>query len=318
MKKHIGLGLALLLACDTGPDNFGPEACSDLETKVLEVGEENTQLVCFEDPEGDLLELNAASSSDLVATAQMLGTLVSVTAVGAGEALITVSATDPDGETAESSFMVMVVAPAQPEILLKDDFETLVSSWQLEYMTDSGIEEGRLWMTNDNKDTIAAFWHDVGPAESPIVRARVENGTDDMWATVLIETTDARFKAMAFVLGADVSRMSEDPSVPRSNYLAMFWDTNGPLGDGWYLLGHGMTDAIPAAGASMEAEIEITDQEVFIRVAGREIARASVDDLLPHTIQRVGLGATWPEDTVPYTEARVYFDWVEVTATLIS
>ena len=54
----------------------------------------------FEDPDGDTLTYMAESSDTAVVTASMAGDMITVTAVGAGEATITLTATDPDGLSA--------------------------------------------------------------------------------------------------------------------------------------------------------------------------------------------------------------------------
>ena len=62
----------------------------------------------FTDPDGDALTYSAASSNTTVVSASMAGSVVSITAMTAGTALITVAATDPDGLSARTNFEVTV------------------------------------------------------------------------------------------------------------------------------------------------------------------------------------------------------------------
>ncbi len=68
----------------------------------------------FNDPDGDALQVEIASSDSLVATATASGTAVAVRAGVTGEATLTVTVIDPGGLSARQSFAVTVVnrAPA--------------------------------------------------------------------------------------------------------------------------------------------------------------------------------------------------------------
>ena len=60
----------------------------------------------FSDPNGDELTYTASSSDESVATVSVDGSMVTVTPVGAGTAIITVTARDPGGEAAIQEFTV--------------------------------------------------------------------------------------------------------------------------------------------------------------------------------------------------------------------
>ena len=62
----------------------------------------------FDDVDGDPLEFDASSSDTAVATAVVTEGVLTVAAVSPGTATITVTATDPDGETATQEFDVSV------------------------------------------------------------------------------------------------------------------------------------------------------------------------------------------------------------------
>ena len=305
---RIVLALMFLLLAGCGMDeDLAPEACSSPEPVTLEAGMSSEVTTCFADPEGERLTFSVMSSSDAVATAEISDKVVTVMGQTAGEATITVTALDPGGQSADIGFMVTVTAPNEPEMLLADSFAVLVSGWQASDVTESGIEDGRLWIATDDKSKIATFSHVVDPAESPIIRARVENNTDDFWPTLLIHS---KITIIAVVFGADIGRMSDDPTL-ESNWIGMFWDANT---EGWLLLDYGQHAAIGGAGTVMDIELEISETEIHVRVDNTTIARGDRPSVIPNTIQRVGIGGAWPDDKTATTASRVYFDWVEVIA----
>lgn len=62
----------------------------------------------FSDPDGDALSYEAASADGGVATVSISGSTVTATAVAKGTAVITATATDPEGLSAEQTFQVTV------------------------------------------------------------------------------------------------------------------------------------------------------------------------------------------------------------------
>lgn len=65
----------------------------------------------FTDPDGDTLTYAAASSDDMIVTADAEGDTVTIAATGKGKVTVTVTATDPDGLSAEQEISVLVGAP---------------------------------------------------------------------------------------------------------------------------------------------------------------------------------------------------------------
>ena len=84
---------------NTGGANQAPVAVDDLEPIVLEVGTTRAIDVAhfFSDPDGDMLTFTAFSQNDQVVTVAVAGSTVTVTAILAGSATVSVSATDPGG-----------------------------------------------------------------------------------------------------------------------------------------------------------------------------------------------------------------------------
>ena len=114
----LGIGLALLSACDGGesvtdpppPPNRPPAVVSAIEAVTVEVG--GTLVVDasghFVDPDGDALEYAASSSGPGVASASVTGAEVTVAGVSPGAAEVTVTARDPGALAASQSFTVTV------------------------------------------------------------------------------------------------------------------------------------------------------------------------------------------------------------------
>ena len=95
--------------------NRPPEAVGSIPAESITVGETERVFVrsYFSDPDGDRLEYEVASSNSGVATATVSGTVVSIMGVAAGNATVTVTASDPDGLTATQEIGVSVGAVNQ-------------------------------------------------------------------------------------------------------------------------------------------------------------------------------------------------------------
>ena len=100
-----------------GTRNRAPEAAETIGARTLQAGAsvEVDLSGAFDDPDGDDLTYEAASSDTTVATAAIDGDTLTVRGVGAGTARITVTATDPDDAEASQTFTVTVeAARAEP------------------------------------------------------------------------------------------------------------------------------------------------------------------------------------------------------------
>ena len=110
-----GQSVAGAFAATVQMGNQSPEAVGAIPPFELEVGDQHTVPVSglFTDPDGDALTYAAESSDTTVLTASMTGALVTITAVGAGQAVLTITATDPGGLSAEQTANVTVTKPNQ-------------------------------------------------------------------------------------------------------------------------------------------------------------------------------------------------------------
>ena len=126
----------------------------------------------FHDPEGGALAYTASSSDESVATAEVAGSMVTIGPEAMGDAIVTVTATDPDGQSQTAEIMVSVAAEGMmPPIYLG----TLDASIPV-LVNESSVIPGA--------DVVAAFDEEEGesltfavsvnPVDNSIVRAIIE------------------------------------------------------------------------------------------------------------------------------------------------
>ena len=129
---RLAFGISALVAVAAWAVGCGepqpPIATGSIPGLTVEVG--NTESVdlagFFSDADGDALSYTATSSNSGVATATVSGTTVQVTAVGAGDATMTVTASDPGGLSAVQTFSVTVPNRAPVAVGRIPDAETFV------------------------------------------------------------------------------------------------------------------------------------------------------------------------------------------------
>ena len=130
--------------------NRAPEVLADLPGVVLGVADPALRVEAaraFEDPDGDDLRFEVSSSAPRVASAAVdpAAGVLTVSPRRAGSARIAVTATDPDGLSASTSFPVRVAAPFTDPVLVPG--ETLVKAvhWtELRTRVDQLLEEAGL------------------------------------------------------------------------------------------------------------------------------------------------------------------------------
>ncbi len=105
------LGFGVTVEADGGGgSNRAPVVASEVSSQTLTVGDDASWELAdhFSDPDDDALEYGASSTDDGVATAELSGSVMTVTAVGQGTASVTATAMDPEGLVAALSFSVTV------------------------------------------------------------------------------------------------------------------------------------------------------------------------------------------------------------------
>ena len=121
-----GLSVEQSFAATVEQPNRAPEPVGEIAPVEIFRGEEFAQDVSdfFTDPDGDELTYAARSSDVSVATVGVAGDVMTVRAVGQGEAEVVVTATDPDGLSATQSARVSVENRA-PEVVEPIPSQTL-------------------------------------------------------------------------------------------------------------------------------------------------------------------------------------------------
>ena len=107
-----GLMAAQSLSVTVVTRNRGPEAVGSIPGETVAVGGTETVDASsyFRDPDGDALTYSAVTSAPGVAAVSVSGSVLTIAGVATGTATVTVTASDPYGLTAASSFDVTVVA----------------------------------------------------------------------------------------------------------------------------------------------------------------------------------------------------------------
>ena len=108
------------VAVDVTDANDAPRAVGTIPDQRLEAGGSAAAMELephFEDPDGDVLTYRAESSDVAVVTAAVAGAVLTVTPIGPGTAVVTVTAEDPDGLSAEQVVPVGVGFGGRPEVL---------------------------------------------------------------------------------------------------------------------------------------------------------------------------------------------------------
>ena len=118
------LGAAVWVVSCENP--LAPELCGTILDQTITVGGTAEVALCFHDPNGEALDLEAFSSSPDIATVQLRGSTVTITAVSPGTAVVTVVATDPTGLEARQTFRVMVPDRPPTAVGTIDDRELMV------------------------------------------------------------------------------------------------------------------------------------------------------------------------------------------------
>jgi hypothetical protein len=110
------------------PPNRAPEANGTIPPQTIEMGDTLALPIAkyFRDPDRDTLNYSTSSSADSVAKAALSADTLTITGVSSGTAVLTITARDPDGETATLGIPVTVrrqpplPAPFDIRVILED------------------------------------------------------------------------------------------------------------------------------------------------------------------------------------------------------
>ena len=100
------------------PEDFPPRVVETFEAQTLTAERERLTInfaTAFEDPESQTLKYSAESSDQAVVMAAMSGSVLTITPLAAGNATVSVKASDPGGNIATITISITVNAAAHPD-----------------------------------------------------------------------------------------------------------------------------------------------------------------------------------------------------------
>ena len=293
--------------------NRAPLAKGSIPVVSLASGEILTLEVApyFNDPDGGALGYQAASSNPRVALASVTGATMSVSAVAAGTATLTLTATDPGGLTASHAVAVTVVPG--PTLGFREDFDSSLEEWEVAEGA-TVVSDGVLALTNVAAGIAGRVNRRL---EAPInfweARARLgRTQTDSVIASVIFSTGHERYAAYALDVGSGVSVEGND-----TNYRFYVLDRTRrwPAENPWIVIegAFGVSDAVhDGAGEFTEINATLDDANLRVRASDTELFAVTLDAEHPTRLTSIGLWV-FPLDGA---EARTaLFDWVEVSGT---
>ena len=107
----VAVAVALAAACENPRP---PVSCGELPSLTVFAGDTATLEACFEDPNGDVVVIAAATSDPGIVVASATGNTIAVAGVSPGTASVTVTATDAGGLQADERFQAAV--PNRPPV----------------------------------------------------------------------------------------------------------------------------------------------------------------------------------------------------------
>ena len=139
--------------------NRAPFTVGAISARILTVGDSSIQIDVssnFQDPDGDSLTYSADSSNSSVATASTIGSIVTITPVGAGNATITVTASD-GSLTATQTFSVSVALATEetwmPDANLREKVRSRLELQSGEPITQQAVQE-LTWLNANNNQIV--------------------------------------------------------------------------------------------------------------------------------------------------------------------
>ena len=218
-----------------GGDNRPPVVLDEVAEQDLEVGDTVTVTATslFSDPDFDELTFSATSSDTAVVEAKVFGSDFEFDAVDEGNAMVTVTAADPEGLSASQEFGVAVVKeiPNRPPVLRYDDGDLIVFMYPGELID---FDPHRLFRDPDKDELFPS----VHSSDTAIVSARIlSNGHMRM---VSVYPGDA-----------DVTLTVRDPDgATAAQIFLMTVESNGPVAVGT------MPDLTLNVGESVDVDVE--------------------------------------------------------------
>ena len=316
----VGAGTATVTVTATDPDgltatqgaevtveaaNQAPEAVGAIPPVTMKAGQTATGDVSafFSDPDGDELTYTAESSNADVLTVGIEGSTLTLTAVAAGMATLTVRASDPDDLSATQSAEVTVAAG------FRDDFDTAASldNWA-PYRAELEVVDGILHVTPSDEWGTAHYILETPMTEwtlgASMARNEASGSLGLSWVTGHDRFTFWRLAISTFDDGDNWILVVYDSQLGSAVLFSGFSGGSDAIGEG----AKEFTD-VAVSYRNRELAIVAGDTDLIrFESTGLEFEGVPLHDLLANVTQ-VWLGAQY---------VTTLFDWVEIRGDEVS
>ena len=225
----------------------------------------------FSDPDNQELTYSATSSNRVVVSASLFGDSLVLNARREGTSVLTVTATDPGGESVSQESTITVSVPVD---IFRDDFETEASfdDWELGSNSDAVITQGRLQVYNVVAGLLG--WIETEVAAAPWeASASMGNATDSVFVGLVAVVDHSRFPAYLIQIGTDYETF--DDELGRTNYRFFIWDNEREVwvyADGWY----GTSPLVADVGLLTEVTLTAQGGDLTVHMGGQEVVRVDL------------------------------------------
>ena len=221
MRDVFRVMVALLVFAACGEGGEPPEVCQTHAEQSIKVGESVDLIMCFVDPNALSMTYSAASSDEMVVTADMNAEVLRIEAIGPGSATVTVTARNSEDQLADA--MVTVLVPNEPPVMAKRKLPPI-------------------YLRNGDNTTKTLSGYATDPDGSELTFTAVSADPSVMTASVsgaeLTLTGISVGSTMVTVTATDNAGGELDMTVPAEVYTGEDWllvDQFDRMGD-WYLI----------------------------------------------------------------------------------
>ena len=241
--------------------NRAPTVVRKLDPQRLAIDEELRFRVSdlFEDPDMEVLTYEASSSDGAIVVTEMISDTLVVGGIQPGRATVTVTATDPGGETAELSAVVTV---GSETLLLFDNFDEDTGDWD-NLRGGYRVEDGYLTLWSIGAD-LGVMSQELD-ADAWRVEATIQ--FEQAFPGLIILNDHPKYQAYLMLVSPDRPRIGTNDTINVS--LFVFHS-----GLGWITYRNWRTrsdDVKP--GIDLDITFEVKNRDIICRVEGKQVIR---------------------------------------------